>query len=494
MAPGWGAVREEAASQVGAALPLFAFNVSQFALNLAAQAWVGHLGELELAAASLALSFSNVTGLSIVIGLSFALETLVSQANGAKRYAECGVHLQRSFFVISFVLILITIGWSPGPAIFRVFGQTAEVSELAGRFLLAVMPSVWFQGVSCCIQRFLQAQGIFGPLLPIAAVLFGLQLALLAWLVEAHGFLGAAYASNATAAAGVVLLTGYAWWLERERAPEEKRWSGWSREAVNSKGVYEFLALALPSLAMITIEWWSFEMVILLSGALPGASGGVTTSASAVFYSAIAASFTVTLGLASSASSRTGNALGAGEADTARFRSVVSALLALAYAGFVGTFFMVMARYWALLFANATETEVLELFESLRPVLFSILIGDTLQGVVSGVVRGCGKQQIGGCINFVAFYVIGTPLSVILAFSCKQGVLGLWVGLAVASNLQTSMLALCVYRTDWTLEALRASASPEGGERVDSSLDAEVARLLGPPPADGPAPADSDFV
>ena len=61
---------QEIGAQLAGALPLLLFNVSQFALNLASMAAVGQLGDLELAGASLAISFSNVSGLSLVIGKS----------------------------------------------------------------------------------------------------------------------------------------------------------------------------------------------------------------------------------------------------------------------------------------------------------------------------------------------------------------------------------------------------------------------------------------
>ena len=46
----------------------------------------GHVGdgEEELAAAALAITFTNVTGLSVGIGLLCAIDTLCSQAYGAR--------------------------------------------------------------------------------------------------------------------------------------------------------------------------------------------------------------------------------------------------------------------------------------------------------------------------------------------------------------------------------------------------------------------------
>ena len=47
---------------------------------------MGHLGSRELAAASLAITFVNSVGLTTCHGIASALETTVSQANGAGRH------------------------------------------------------------------------------------------------------------------------------------------------------------------------------------------------------------------------------------------------------------------------------------------------------------------------------------------------------------------------------------------------------------------------
>ena len=50
-------------------------------------------------------------GYSIVVGLNGALETLVSQAYGAKNYDQCGVYLNRGRIVllITFSLVFIIL-------------------------------------------------------------------------------------------------------------------------------------------------------------------------------------------------------------------------------------------------------------------------------------------------------------------------------------------------------------------------------------------------
>jgi Na+-driven multidrug efflux pump len=50
-------------------------------------------------------------GYSVVVGLNGALETLVSQAYGAKNYDQCGVYLNRGRIVllITFSLVFVIL-------------------------------------------------------------------------------------------------------------------------------------------------------------------------------------------------------------------------------------------------------------------------------------------------------------------------------------------------------------------------------------------------
>lgn len=50
-------------------------------------------------------------GYSVVVGLNGALETLVSQAYGAKNYDQCGVYLNRGRIVllITFTLVFVIL-------------------------------------------------------------------------------------------------------------------------------------------------------------------------------------------------------------------------------------------------------------------------------------------------------------------------------------------------------------------------------------------------
>jgi Na+-driven multidrug efflux pump len=44
------------------------------------------------------------------------------------------------------------------------------------------------------------------------------------------------------------------------------------------------------------------------------------------------------------------------------------------------------------------------------------------------LVRTSGKQKVGVIANFVACYLVGVPLGLVLSFHYRQSILGLWWG------------------------------------------------------------------
>ena len=58
---------------------------------------------------------------------------------------------------------------------------------------------------------------------------------------------------------------------------------------------------------------------------------------------------------------------------------------------------------------------------------------------MSGVLRGCGRQVLGACVNIVSFYILALPVGISLALAAKMGTLGMWIGLAIASITQVHL-------------------------------------------------------
>ncbi len=77
--------------------------------------------------------------------------------------------------------------------------------------------------------------------------------------------------------------------------------------------------------------------------------------------------------------------------------------------------------------------------------------------ILSGVLRGCGRQRYGVTVNLISSWVVGLPLQVLLAFKLGWGLQGLWWGLAGAATTQTIAFIVLVAAFDWGNEAGRAA-------------------------------------
>ncbi|KAF5792873.1 hypothetical protein HanRHA438_Chr00c60g0860031 [Helianthus annuus] len=86
------------------------------------------------------------------------------------------------------------------------------------------------------------------------------------------------------------------------------------------------------------------------------------------------------------------------------------------------------------------------------PVLAISNVMDGVQGVLSGVVRGCGWQKMGTLVNLGAYYLVGLPCAVTLTFVYNLGGKGLWIGIICGSGVHALSLLVITTRTNWVLE------------------------------------------
>ncbi|KAK6134227.1 hypothetical protein DH2020_032032 [Rehmannia glutinosa] len=181
------------------------------------------------------------------------------------------------------------------------------------------------------------------------------------------------------------------------------------------------------------LEWWSFELLILLSGLLPNPQ--LETSVLSVCLNTIATLYAIPYGLAAAA--RISNELGAGKPEGARVSVIALTLLAAVD-------------------AIVQRKEVVDYVTNMAPLVCLSVIMDSLQGALSGVARGCGWQHIGAYINLAAFYLFGIPIAAILGFWLNFRGKGLWIGVLSGASLQTVMLAIITSCTNWEKQAAKA--------------------------------------
>nr|XP_010319397.2 protein DETOXIFICATION 16-like [Solanum lycopersicum] len=445
---------EEIKRQLRLAVPLIAVNILQYCLQVISIMFVGHLGELSLSGASMATSFASVTGFSVLLGMGSALETLCGQAYGAKQHHMLGIYTQRAMLVLLSLSILLLLIWFNTSTILIACGQDRDISNEAGQFNRWMIPGLFAYGILQCLNRFLQTQNIVMPMM-LTSGFTALSHILICWIFVFKiglGSKGAALANAISYWINVFLLAGYVKFSPACR----KTWTGFSKEALDD--ILDFIKLAIPSAVMICFEYWSFEMVVLLSGLLPNPK--LETSVLSISLNTCWMVYMVSVGLGGAISTRVSNELGAGRPQGARLALHVVVIVAISVGLIIATTTILVRFVWGKLYSN--EEEVIKYVAKILPLLALSDFLDGFQCVLSGAARGCGWQKLCAFINLGAYYVVGLPSSVLFAFVFDTGGLGLWMGIICALLVQNVALIAINICTNWDKEARKAVNRVQG--------------------------------
>ncbi|KAK8462015.1 hypothetical protein SEVIR_1G130200v4 [Setaria viridis] len=380
--------------------------------------------------------------------MACSLDTLCGQAFGARQHHQIGVYKQRAMLVLALVSVPVAAVWAYTGEILAWCGQDPEIAAGAGSYIRWMIPALFVYGALQCHVRFLQTQNLVVPVM-LSSGATALCHPAVCWLLVRGlglGRNGAALANGVSYLANLTFLALYV----RLSPSCKATWTGFSAEAF--RGVTEFLKLAVPSAVMVCMEWWSFELLVLLSGLLPNPK--LETAVLSICLNTNGFAFMVPLGLGSAISTRVSNELGAGRPEAARLATRVVVLLALAVGMSEGLVMVLVRNLWGYAYSN--EEEVARYTARMMPILAMSIVFDGLQCVLSGVVRGCGRQKAGAFINLAAYYLAGIPSAFVFAFVWHLGGMGLWFGIMCGLVVQMLQLLSITLFTNWNKEALKA--------------------------------------
>ncbi|WCJ33246.1 MATE efflux family protein [Euphorbia peplus] len=430
------------------AAPMVAVIMSQYLLQVISMMMVGHISELALSSSAIAVSLAGVTGFSLLMGMSSALETLCGQAYGAQQYEKLGIQTYTAIFCLTLVCIPLSLIWIYMGKILAFVGQDPQISHEAGKFIMWLVPALFSYAALQPLVRYFQTQSLIIPMLlsSCATLLFHIPLCWVLVFKTRLENLGGALAigiSNWLNVIFLVLYMKYSSACAKTRTPI-------SMELFY--GIREFFGFAIPSAVMICLEWWSYELLVLLSGLLPNPE--LEASVLSVCLTTISTLYAIPYGFGAAASTRVSNELGAGNPQGARIAVYAVLFLAIVETSVVSSILFATRRVFGYVFSN--EKEVVDYVTTIAPLVCLSVIFDSLQGVLSGVARGCGWQHIGAYVNLGAFYLCGIPVAALLGFWVNLRGIGLWIGIQVGAFVQTVLLSLVTSRINWEKQASKA--------------------------------------
>ncbi|KAI8534485.1 hypothetical protein RHMOL_Rhmol10G0093500 [Rhododendron molle] len=420
---------EELKKVTAIAAPMVVVTMSQYLLRVAPMIMVGHISELSLSSVAIATSLTNVTGYSVLFGMAGALETLCGQAYGAEQYRKLGTYTYGAILSLILVCLPISLLWIFMDKLLVFFGQDPIVSMEAGKYAIWLIPSLFPYAILQSMVPYLQTQSLILPMLLCSTLTLSFHIPLCWALIFKSGLgtKGAALAISLSYWVDVIALGVY---LKYSPACEKSR-APFSRDVFQSIG--EFFRFALPSAGMVCLEWWSFELLVLLSGLLPNPE----------LESSVLSICT-----------RVSNELGAGNSRAAQLSVCTVMVLAVAEAIMVSA--ALFCCRFILGYAYSSEKEVVDYVREMTPLLCLSIVMDSLTAILSGIARGSGWQHIGAYVNFAAYYLVGIPLAIAMGVFQNLRGEGIWGGIVTGTILQVILLTFATCLTNWQEQANKA--------------------------------------
>ncbi|CAN4126758.1 unnamed protein product [Withania somnifera] len=424
--------------------PAIFSRIASYSMFVITQAFAGHLGDLELAAMSIASNVVLGFDFGLMLGMASALETLCGQAFGAKKHYMLGVYLQRSWIVLFLCCIIMLPIFFFATPVLIFLGQPQDVSELSGIVVLAFIPLHFCFAFQFPIQRFLQSQ-LKNNVIAWANLAAFTCHVLISWLIVYKFQLGII---------GTAFTLCFSWWLVflmlfcyTVCGGCPLSWTGFSMEAFT--GLWDFFKLSASSGVMLCLENWYYKVLLVMTGNLENAK--IALDALSICMNINGLEMMIPLGFFAGTGVRVANELGAGNGRGAKFATLVSVTESIV----IGLFFWILIIYFhnelALIFT--TSKPVLEAVHKLSILLAFTVLLNSVQPILSGVAVGSGWQAYVAYINLGCYYLLGVPLGFTMGWGFHYGVMGIWAGMIFGGTaVQTVILAIITMRCDWTKE------------------------------------------
>ncbi|KAJ6099481.1 hypothetical protein N7467_001016 [Penicillium canescens] len=419
-------------------LPLMVTFLLQYSLTVASIFTIGHLGKEELGAVSLASMTVSITGNAVYSGLATSLDTLCAQAYGSGKRKLVGLQMLRMVFFLWVITIPIAVLWYFSDHILAKIVPEKEVAAMAGLYLKVALLGT--PGYACFEsgKRYLQAQGVFSASLYVLIVCAPLNAFLnwfFVWKLQ-WGFIGAPIAVVITETLLPICLFIYVYFKVGSEC-----WCGFTTRAFQNWG--PMIRLALPGLIMVEAECLAFEILTLASSYL----GTSELAAQSILATISSITWQIPFPLSIAGSTRVANLIGATLVDAAK----TSAKVSFYGAAIVGIFNMVLLSslrsYIPRLFSS--DPEVVDIVAQVLPLCAAFQLFDALAANCNGILRGLGRQEVGGYVQLFLYYVVAMPISMGTTFALDWGVMGLWTGVALALGLVSIVEGIFISRANW---------------------------------------------
>ncbi|MDA8874913.1 MATE family efflux transporter [uncultured Winogradskyella sp.] len=394
---------------------------------------VGQLGAAELAAVSLGNSFIFIA-MSIGIGFSTAITPLVAEADAEGNFDKGKSAFKHGLFLCTVLSLLLFGLLLLAKPLMYIMDQPEEVVVLALPYLdlvaFSLVPLIVFQA----FKQF--SDGLSLTKYPMYATIIANILNVIINYILIFGKFGFPEMGIVGAAVGTLvsrfIMLFYLWFLLSKREKSRLYVTGIKFFTLTKQALKKLTNLGLPSAMQMFFEVGIFTAAIWLSGTL----GRNSQAANQIALNLSSMTFMVAMGLSVAAMIRVGNQKGL--KDFKALKRIAESIFFLGFI-FAVVFALIFVMFHDLLptlyvdLDNPTDAldtaEVVKIAATLLLAAAVFQITDSLQVIVLGALRGLQDVYIPTLITFIAYWLIGFPISYYLGKSNAYGSLGIWLGL-----------------------------------------------------------------
>ena len=454
-------IRREISPMLHLALPLIFAELGWMAMGIVDTVMVGHLpsSAVSLGAAALGQVLYHTLAFGVG-GILIGLDTVLSQAFGAKRIDDANRSLQHGLLLAAALTVVLMALVAALPLGISRLHTDPEILRLTLPFLNALnwgTPALFLWMV---LRRYLQA---FNHVRSIAVTLISANLinVFFNWLfiyghhwqaftIPAYGVKGSGWSTTLSRCYQAALMLAYLIYYQR-RHHYGLFQTKWRYEV---KRLRELIALGAPVGGQIFVEIAIFGAVT----AIISTFGALPLSGHQIALDCASFTFMVPMAIASAASVRVGQAIGRRDPEGARVAGWAGILLGAAFMLTASCVFLIIPRQIARGFSP--DPHVIAAATPLLMIVAVFQLFDGLQMTSTGALRGTGNTRVGLYVHFCSYWLLGLPIGLFFGFRMHLGAAGLWMGLCFGLILAGTALTYLWHRTTKRLPAIIAATPP----------------------------------
>ncbi|HEX8562976.1 MAG TPA: MATE family efflux transporter [Flavobacterium sp.] len=420
---------------------------------------VGRLGSAELAAVSLGNSFVFIA-MSVGIGFSTAITPIVAEADAAKDTSRVRSAFHHGLFLCSVLGIAMFVIVYFSKSLMDAMGQPDDVIALARPYLdwvaFSLIPMIVYQGYKqfadgLSMTRYSMYAIVMSNIIHVPinyALIYGI------WVFPEMGIVGAAIGTVISRFAMVIFMH----LILARKKQLEVYFHNFSLDEIRRSMIKKIVNIGFPSAMQMLFEVALFTAAIWLCGNI----GKTSQAANEIALSLATITFMFAMGMSVTAMIRVSNQKGLNDFKKLIVVARSIFLLTILLEIFFALIFIVFHNFLPPLFLNMDDqvqlldnTEVIAIAAKLLIVAAVFQISDGVQVVVLGALRGLQDVKVPMYITFVAYWIIGFPISFYLGIYTDLKATGVWMGLL--GGLTTAAIFLYLRFNKLTRRLVRES-------------------------------------